>query len=68
MYKFFLYFLFFLFSITSVQAEVLNSSDVHLYQDIFALQNNSQIEQAKLKQKELENPLLMGYVLYQRYF
>ena len=50
------------------QADILSNSDVCLYQELFDLQKNGQIKQAKLRQNEIENPLLMGYVLYQRYF
>jgi len=49
-------------------AAVLTQKDVSLYEEIFALQNQGKIKEAILKEKQLQNPLLKGYVLYNRYF
>jgi tetratricopeptide (TPR) repeat protein len=51
-----------------IQADILSDSDVRLYQEILDLQEIGQIKQAKIKQEQIQNPLLMGYVFYQRYF
>ena len=48
--------------------EVLSDTDVELYTDIFALQQDGKFTAADKKIKQLENPLLTGYVLYDRFF
>ncbi len=47
---------------------VLSESDAHLYRDIFALQEQADFRAADKKIKRLDNQLLMGYVLFHRYF
>ncbi len=48
--------------------EVLSESDAELYEQIFTLQENEKISVAQNLELELSDPLLMGEVLYQRYF
>lgn len=67
MYKIFTA-LFFVLFCTSIEAGALDGSDVRLYREIFSLQESGQIKEAQEKQAQIENPILMGYVLYQRYF
>ncbi|MCB1651482.1 MAG: lytic transglycosylase domain-containing protein [Alphaproteobacteria bacterium] len=45
----------------------LSSDDRKLYQEIFALQKDGQMNEAEEKIKSLSNPLLLGHVLFQRY-
>lgn len=45
----------------------LSSSDAALYEEIFALQDDGEIKQAEKLIKKLDNPLLMGHVLAQKY-
>ena len=47
---------------------VLSDKDVSLYQKVFQLQEQGEIQSAKNKEKQIENSLLKGYILYQRYF
>ncbi|MBE6446224.1 MAG: hypothetical protein E7021_02345 [Alphaproteobacteria bacterium] len=61
-------FLFCVLGAFSVHAGVLSDTDEVLYREIFDLQEVGQIKQAKIKQEQIQNPLLLGYVLYQRYF
>ena len=49
-------------------ASVLTPQDVQTYKKLFELQKSGQTKQAQKIQSEIKNPLLMGYVLYQRYF
>ena len=46
---------------------VLSEADVTRYQDIFALQEAGKLKQAAKIIADLENPLLMGHVLSQKY-
>lgn len=46
---------------------VLSDEDAALYQEIFALQEDGKWREADAKIAELENDILLGYVLYQRY-
>ena len=60
-------------SIFSVQVmaavpKILKSSDVKSYQEIFNAQKKNQISTATSAQKKLSNRLLLGYVLFDRYF
>ena len=64
----FVFLLFLIFIGSSLNAETLSFSDASLYNEIFDLQGAGNIVLAKDKQKQIQNPLLMGYVLYQRYF
>ena len=47
---------------------VLSKADVKTYQDIFALHKKGQFKSAKTLEKKLKNNVLMGYVLFDRYF
>lgn len=47
---------------------VLKASDVKTYKDIFAAQKKNQFKTARSLETKLSNPLLMGYVLFDRYF
>ena len=49
-------------------AHVLSGQDVSLYKEVFRLQDEGKISEAKTQEKKIKNPLLKGYVLYQRYF
>ncbi len=46
---------------------ILSDEDGQLYRDIFALQEYGKMQQANVKIEQIDNNLLMGYVLYQRY-
>ena len=46
---------------------VLSKSDQRLYREIFTLQEKGRWRQADKRIRKLENRLLMGHVLYQRY-
>ena len=58
------------FSFQAVAAvpKVLKNSDVKLYQEIFKAQQKGQFQAADASIKKLSNRLLMGYVLFDRYF
>ncbi len=47
---------------------ILSDSDIKTYQKIFTLQEQSRFQEAENQQKKLENDLLTGYILYDRYF
>ena len=47
---------------------VLSDKDVHLYQQIFDLQSRGQFQKADKLRFQVQNPVLEGYVLYDRYF
>ena len=47
---------------------VLKSADIKAYQDIFKAQKSNQFQKAQAAEKKISNPLLMGYVLFDRYF
>jgi len=47
--------------------EVLSDKDIALYREIFDLQQRGAWKQADKKIKAVEDNILMGYVLYQRY-
>ncbi len=49
-------------------SRVLTDKDISLYKDVFLLQNQGKIQEAINKEKQIQNPLLKGYVLYNRYF
>ena len=68
MCKKFVFLLLFYFCGISAKADILNSLDASLYRDVFILQESDEIKTAQKKQEQIQNPLLMGYVLYQRYF
>ena len=53
--------------ISLVELEVLDDLDVARYREIFALQENGKWPQADQLIRKLDNDLLMGHVLYQRY-
>ncbi len=66
-------FVFVFLSLLSVQAlagspKILKSGDVKNYQEIFNAQKKNQISTATTTEKKLANRLLMGYVLFDRYF
>lgn len=46
---------------------VLDPGDVDRYRKIFDLQDDGQMARADLLIRDLQNPVLMGYVLFQRY-
>ena len=48
--------------------KILKSADVKNYQEIFKAQSKSQFKTAGSAEKKLSNRLLMGYVLFDRYF
>jgi len=50
------------------EASVLSSSDIKNYQEVFKLQSQGRLKQAKDEQNKIKNHMLLGYVLYQRYF
>ena len=50
------------------QGHVLSNKDIALYKEVFTLQNQSKIKEAITKEKQIKNPILKGYVLYNRYF
>ncbi len=47
---------------------VLKKSDVQTYKNIFSNQKKNQIKSVQQAEKKLSNKLLMGYVLFDRYF
>lgn len=47
---------------------VLSDKDVHLYQQIFDLQSRGLFQKADKLRFQVQNPVLEGYVLYDRYF
>ena len=52
----------------SAHSSILSNKDVTLYKNIFQLQKKGKIKEARSKEKQLKNPLLKGYILYDRYF
>ncbi|MCH9845321.1 MAG: lytic transglycosylase domain-containing protein [Alphaproteobacteria bacterium] len=54
------------FALDDVTA-IISAEDQQLYRDIFNLQERGKMQKANVKIKQIENKLLMGYVLYQRY-
>ncbi|MCH9853859.1 MAG: lytic transglycosylase domain-containing protein [Alphaproteobacteria bacterium] len=54
------------FALDDVTA-ILTAEDQQLYREIFKLQEDGKMQQANVKIKKIENKLLLGYVLYQRY-
>lgn len=52
----------------SVSVEAQDFSESPLYQKIFELQNKGEYKRALQLSEEIQNPTLMGYVLYQHYF
>ena len=48
--------------------KVLKKADVQTYKDIFTFQKKNQIQSAKQSEHKLNNKLLLGYVLFDRYF
>lgn len=70
MKKYFLgviFFILFPYQILASSA-VLTEKDVSSYKEILKLQEQGKIKEAQKKEKQISNPLLMGYVLYKRYF
>lgn len=57
-----------LFFSWQVHGNVLTQKDIQAYKKVFELQKLGQLKKAQQKEREIKNPLLMGYVLYQRYF
>lgn len=55
-------------SVEAALPKVLKKTDVSLYREIFDLQQKNHLTSAKNKTKDISNKLLMGYVLYDRYF
>ena len=49
-------------------SRVLKNSDIKTYQEIFSCQKKNQIKNAQKMEKKLSNKLLLGYVLFDRYF
>jgi len=49
-------------------SRVLSDKDVALYKEIFSMQNQGKIKEATAKEKQIKNPILNGYLLYNRYF
>lgn len=47
---------------------VLSKQDVKTYKELFAAHKKGDIKKTKTLQKQVKNPVLMGYVLYDRYF
>ena len=47
---------------------ILKPADIKAYQDIFKAQKSNQFQKAQAAEKKISNPLLMGYVLFDRYF
>src|SRR5574344_956542 len=47
---------------------VLSERDVALYKEVFALQEKGNIKSAKEKENLIQNPVVMGYVYYKRFF
>ena len=47
---------------------VLKKSDINVYKEIFKAQKENQFKTARTKEKKLSNKLLLGYVLFDRYF
>ena len=47
--------------------DVLNDADASLYSQIFALQSHEKIDAAMRLEKQIEDKVLLGEVLYQRY-
>ena len=47
--------------------DVLSDSDASLYKQIFLLQSEEEISAAQKLQEQLNDPLLMNEVLYQRF-
>lgn len=52
----------------AAKPKVLKSSDIKNYQEIFKVQSKNQFKTAGASEKKLSNRLLMGYVLFDRYF
>ena len=50
------------------QTDVLSSNDIDLYKTIFQLNQQGKIKEAQNKEKSIKNPLLKGYLLYDRYY
>ena len=48
-------------------AQILSDNDKQLYLEIFALQHRGKMKSANVKIKQVQNRILMGHVLYQRY-
>ena len=53
--------------LTPADIAVLDPADVERYQKIFDIQESGQMARADLLIRDLRNPVLMGYVLFQRY-
>ncbi len=51
----------------TVNLHVINPQDIHLYEKIFALQTDGEWKQADILIDALNDKILMGHVLYQRY-
>ena len=47
---------------------VLSNADIKNYKQIFALQHKGDFVSAKTIEKKIQNKLLLGYVLFDRYF
>ena len=47
---------------------ILKQSDIKTYKDVFSYQKKEQIQSAQQSEKKLTNKLLLGYVLFDRYF
>ena len=52
----------------NAHASVLSPEDVLSYKTIFQLQHTGKIKEAQKKEAQIKNPLLKGYLLYDRYF
>ena len=52
----------------ATSSKVLKSSDVQHYKDVFAFQKKNQIKSAQQSEQKLSNKLLLGYILFDRYF
>lgn len=50
------------------EIDVLSDSDASLYSQIFTLQDSEKFSAAEKLQRQLSDPILMGEVLYQKYF
>lgn len=55
-------------AVAKTEIDVLSDSDASLYSQIFTLQDSEKFSAAEKLQRQLSDPILMGEVLYQKYF
>ncbi len=50
------------------QHQILSDKDASLYREVIQLQKKGNTKEALNKEKQIENTILKGYILYERYF